>query len=94
MTLSRNLMDISDLTKASNNQKGCPWRVWGRGGDHALRKRENKTTEVRSGLNNSKSHAHVQGSSTATWMALALTTYHNNPTDFIDPGYGPTMGVG
>jgi hypothetical protein len=88
MTLSRNLMDISDLTKASNNQKGCL------GGDHALRKRENKTTEVRSGLNNSKSHAHVQGSSTATWMALALTTYHNNPTDLIDPGYGPTMGVG
>jgi len=59
-----------------------------------LGKEKTRQQEVRSGLNNSKSRAHVQGSSTATWMALALTTYHNNPTDFIDPGYGPTMGVG
>jgi hypothetical protein len=45
------------------------------------KKKQDHKSELRSSLNDSDGHMHVQEPSTAT--SMALTTYHNIPTDFI-----------
>jgi len=67
-------MDVSDLIKRlatiSNDEGGNP----------TLKKREQNWI-TKQNLNDSVSHLHVKGPSTATCMAL--TAYHSTPTDFI-----------